>query len=55
MYFGARTYSRHSQEHDYQLLLVEHWMSDERICKPGQTFPSLLEEASIGGYRIAID
>jgi hypothetical protein len=55
MYFGACTYSGHSQKHYYQLLLVEHRMSDERICKPGQTFPSLLEEASIGSYRIAID
>lgn len=41
------TYSRHSQEHDDELLLAQDRVSDKRICKPGQASPALFKERSV--------
>jgi hypothetical protein len=52
---GRVTYSGNSKEHDNQLFLGKNGMSYERIREAHQPSPSLLEKASIGGYRRTVD
>jgi hypothetical protein len=51
----TETYGGYCEKHDNKLLLRKDRVSNEGICEACQALSPFLQEARIGGYRIAID